>query len=402
TRSEERPWNEVLLRWTLVDTLPDASLALKAFSAHAAKVILGESKLSGPGSDLEIAFLANKYGFRVEWLHVHGDRPLNATHPMTALLAAVRIRLNERRMAYRAARRCPVCFSSEVWSCAQIPGNIVRACSRCKCRHLAEPMPSSDRTAPVRREIPAALIPGDQGDETQSVRTARERTSSRRLSALRRYLPPRARLLHIGVGDGSFGAAASREYEYVGIDGAPAAARAVRARGLEAYCATVANFVNTGPPFDAVVLFHVFEEMADPHDSLARIKDLLKPGGILLLTAFDTEGLYYLATERKRIAQHFHSRQILYSRSALIELLERSGFDIETIGPEFEYRDRKFLRHHLAARWPALAPLVIPTLKLLPNPLLISSGSVRVVARRRSGPPVNLRTVRSVEPTHAR
>jgi hypothetical protein len=142
--------------------------------------------------------------------------------------------------------------------------------------------------------------------------------------------------------------------------------------------------------------------MADPHDTLGRIKDLLKPGGVLFLSTFDTEGLIYLFSERKRMAQNFRTHLILYSRSALIELLEHSGFEIIDIGPDFEYRDHKFLRHWLASHHPRLAPLVRALLGILPDPLIVTTGSIRIIARRRSGLPLNARAIRSVEPTHAR
>ena len=219
---------------------------------------------------------------------------------------------------------------------------------------------------------------------------------------MRKQLTPRARVLEIGVRDGSFGAVASREFEYVGLDAASAAARNARARGLEVYCATLSSFVNTGPAFDAIALDHVFENMADPHDALGRIKDLLKPGGVLFLTTFDTEGLIYILSERKRMVHNFRSHLILYSRSAVIELLEHSGFEILTIGPELEYRDHKFLRHWSANHWSVLAPIAQAALHVLPDPLLVSSGSLRVVARRRGGTTNNVRAIRSVEPTHAR
>src|SRR6185503_10697574 len=141
------------------------------------------------------------------------------------------------------------------------------------------------------------------------------------------------------------GTIAANEYEYVGIDPASAAARHSRARGLEVYCASLSSFVNTGPAFDAITLFHVFENVAEPHDALARIKDLLKPGGVLFLSTFDTEGLLYLMSERKRMARNFRTHLILYSRSALIELLEHSGFEIDVIGPDLEYREHRYLRH---------------------------------------------------------
>ena len=401
-RREDRP-GDLLLRSVLVPILPDPSLHLKAFSADAALMVIAETRLRSGGFDLEAAYLANKYGFRVECLNMHAERtPSKSTFDLwSGLASAVAIRMTDRRNGYRAPRRCPVCFSNEVWNFAQIPGNVVRSCSRCKCRYLRR-FEVDEETRPVRRILRAQPRAVETGEETLHRGVAREKTSQRRLAALRRHLTSRARILEIGVRDGSFGAAAAREFEYVGIDRAEAVARAVRARGLDVYCSTVANFVNTGPAFDAIALFHVFENMADPHDALARMKDLLKPGGVLLLSTFDTEGLLYLLTERRWMTQNFRTHLILYSRSALIELLEHSGFEIVSIGAELAYRDQRFLRHSMATRWPAFAPLVRALLKILPDPLLVSSGSIRIVAKRRAGSPVDFRTIRSVEPTHAR
>jgi 2-polyprenyl-3-methyl-5-hydroxy-6-metoxy-1,4-benzoquinol methylase len=391
-----------LLRALLVPILPDPAVPLKAFSSHAARLLIGESKLSGGGFDLEIAYLANKYGFRIEDLRVPLEgHPKPTFGPISGTGSAVSIRMTDRKNGYRAPRRCPVCFSSEVWSWAQIPGNVVRACSRCKCRYLNR-FDLIDDAQPVRRELRPYLPASEAGEETAHARTAREKTSLRRLGALRKELASRARVLEIGVRDGSFGTAAAREYEYVGIDPAVATTRAARAKGLEVYCSTLAGFVNTGPAFDAVTLFHVFENMPDPHDALARLKELLKPGATLLLTTFDTEGVLDLLSERTRTAQNFRTHLILYSRSALIELLEHSGFEIVAIGPDFEYRDHKFLRHWIASRWPALAPLARAILRLVPDPLLVSSGSIRIIAKRRAGPPIDVRAIRSVEATHAR
>ena len=391
-----------LLQWLLVDTLPDPAIALKAFSSSAAQLVVGETKLHGPECALEIAFLATKYGFRVEPLRVtvadSTSRSLAFT--ATSLGSVIAIRMAARRMGYRASRRCPVCFSNHVWTVAQIPANLVRACSRCKCRYLNQ-FAEEEGGLPVRRVLRAHPPQHEPQHEARS-QSARDRTSAHRLALLRKQLPQHARVLEIGVRDASFGLAASNEFECAGIDHAPAQARSARAKGLDVYCATLASFVNTGPPFDAVAIFHVFENIPDPHDALGRIKDLLKPGGALILTTFDTEGLLYLLTERRRMAEIFRTRLILYSRSALIELLEHSGFEIDVIGPDFDYRDHRFLRHVFASRWPWLAPLVNAILTVLPDPLLVSTGSMRVVARRRAGTPLDVRMIRSAEATHAR
>ncbi|HET7436662.1 MAG TPA: bifunctional glycosyltransferase/class I SAM-dependent methyltransferase [Thermoanaerobaculia bacterium] len=399
TRAVDRRFR--LLRWLLVPLLPDPALQLKAFSNVAAKVVVGESRLNDGNCELELAFLTNKYGFRIERLVV--ERRSRTSTPMWSaaggIAPAIRIRYANRNNAYRAPRRCPVCFSGEVWSRGQIPGNVVRACNRCKCRYLNQFI-DDDSTTP--RRVLRSLPPGGAPSYEAHSHAARERTSARRLAWVRRQLPSRARILEVGVRDGSFGSIAASEYEYVGIDPASAAARHSRARGLEVYCASLSSFVNTGPAFDALTLFHVFENMADPHDALGRIKDLIKPGGMLFLSAFDTEGMIYLFTERKRMAQNFRTHLILYSRSALIELLEHSGFEIIDIGPDFEYRDHKFVRHWLASHHPRLAPLMRFFLRFLPDPLIVSSGAIRIIAKRRAGASVNARAIRSVEPTHAR
>lgn len=396
------PAGSPILRWLLVPLVPDAAVLLAAFSSAAAKIAVGESRLPDHGVELEIAFLVNKYGFRVEHLLVQQDRRGRSRSFGWGggLAAALAIRVANRKGEYRAARRCPVCFSPEVWSCAQIPGNVVRACRRCKCRYLNR-FSEDEASSPVRR-ILRPEVPAQPPTYEMHSPPARERTSMRRFNWVRRQIPPRARLLEVGVRDGSFGALAACEYEYVGIDSASATARHARARGLEVYCAALPSFVNTGPAFDAITLFHVFENMADPHDALARIKELLKPGGVLFLSALDTEGLIYLLTEKQSMAQNFRTHLILYSRSALIELLEHSGYEILDIGPDFEYRDHRFLRHWFASRHPLLAPLVRFILRMLPDPMIVSTGSIRLVAKRRSGPPMNVKTIRSVEPTHAR
>src|SRR5437763_8662106 len=95
---------DALLRSLLVPILPDPALALKAFSSDAARLLIAESKLAGAGFDLEIAYLANKYGFRVERMNVGAARTRRAQR--AGLADAISIRLIDRRNGYRAARRC--------------------------------------------------------------------------------------------------------------------------------------------------------------------------------------------------------------------------------------------------------------------------------------------------------
>ena len=142
--------------------------------------------------------------------------------------------------------------------------------------------------------------------------------------------------------------------------------------------------------------------IADPHDALATLGHHLRPGGILVLITPDTESLLCAISGDRWVSYKFPEHLILYSRSALIELLEHSGFEIVSASSDFEYCDHPFLLSRLGALHPAAATLARPILALLPDPLAATSGSIRIVARRRAGPPLSAREIRAVEPTHAR
>ena len=82
--------------------------------------------------------------------------------------------MTDRRNGYRAPRRCPVCFSHEVWNFDQIPGNVVRACSRCKCRYLGRFEVDDDTPSGAPRAARATRAGRDRRGDAASRRGARE------------------------------------------------------------------------------------------------------------------------------------------------------------------------------------------------------------------------------------
>ncbi|MFN2442686.1 MAG: glycosyltransferase [Thermoanaerobaculia bacterium] len=391
----------------LVPGIPDTQCGLKAFSAHAARSLFSESKLKGFGFDFEVLFLARKYGFRIERVpvgmsHRHESKVRLVVDSLRMLTDVLRVRYWNRIEAYRPPRRCPVCFSTEVSTRTQIRGWVVRQCFRCKCRYLAS-FPSDDELETLYNDSYfSSHRDAEHGYATRELTPATARTGEKRLSVLRRHLPPRARILEVGAGNGLFGRLAAREFDYVGIDLADEAVRAARSEGLEVFRSSLSHFVNTGSQFDAVTLFHVFEHLNDPHDALARISDLLKPNGILVLITPDTESVLCAISGDRWVSYKFPEHLILYSRSALIELLEHSGFEIISVSSDFEYCTREFVESRLSSLHPAIGMLARMGTAVMPDPMPTPSGSIRLVARRRSGSNLNIRAVRAVEPTHAR
>lgn len=397
----------LIVRGFLVPDIPDTQCGLKAFSREAARKLFSESKICGFGFDFEVLYLARKYGYRIERIpvsltHRHESKVRLIRDSAGMLLDVYRVRRYNRQMAYHSPRRCPVCFSGEVWSLTQIKKHVIRKCSRCKCRYLAT-FPEDEEL--VRLYNADYFNSGEDlmhGYASGELTTASRKTNERRMNILRKSTSAGARVLEVGAGTGLFGHFVAREFEYVGIDLSDKAVRHARTGGIDVYLASLMDFVNTGPSFDALTMFHVFEHLANPHDALGRVKELLKPGGVVILVTPDTESLLCAISGDSWVSYKFPEHLILYSRSALIELLEHSGFEIVSATGDYEYCSHEFLLSRLKQLSSAAARVAPYLLAVLPDPLLVGSGSIRIVAKRRAGSPFDVRGIRAVEPTHAR
>ncbi len=391
----------------LVPGIPDTQCGLKAFSRSAASMLFTESTIDGFGFDFEILFLAQKYGYRIERIpvglsHRHESKVKIVRDSYRMLRDLIRVRLNDRARIYRRPHRCPVCMAASVRTRVQMGQHVLRECTRCRCRFLAE-FPSEEELLKLYQDdyfsSDDSLRRGYAKTDTDP---GEQRTDEARLRILRRYIPPRGRILEVGAGRGSFGIVAGRNYQYTGIDLSKRAVGEGRARGVDLVVGDLGHYVNTGPAFDGICMFQVLEHLPNPHHALASLHSLLKPGGALFLITPDTESLLCAMSGDRWVSYKFPEHLILYSRSALIELLENSGFEVLFVSADYEHHDREFLRSRSKTLTPFLGALVRAASAFLPRMLPINTGSVRVVARRRAGPPVEARFVRSAEPTHAR
>jgi SAM-dependent methyltransferase len=382
----------------------DAQCGLKAFDASAAAVLFGDSRLSGFAFDVEILYLADKYGYRIARVAVTSrphDRRLRVTRQSLRMAGdLLSVWRNDRRGLYRPPRRCPVCFSVEVWTIAQIGERVIRVCHRCRCRFLSSFASRYDDEV-ARPPVPASP-PARAAWEIENLTPSERRMLPRRVGLLRGHVAPGGRVLEIGAGSGRLGMMLAKEFDYVGIELSDESCREARARGVEVYRARLSSFVNTGAPFDAVTMFRVFENLEDPHDALGKVSELLRPGGILAIVTPDTESFLALLSRDRWFAYDEPDAVIFYSRGGLVELLERSGYEILSVATDVEHATREEIMARvgrIGRVWGFLSKLLV---RALPSPFPVTIGGIRVVARRRGSTPFATRPLRAATSSHSR
>jgi SAM-dependent methyltransferase len=101
---------------------------------------------------------------------------------------------------------------------------------------------------------------------------------------LRRYAPPRARILDVGCGTGATSAALRRFGDVTGLDMGLAALGHARARGLVVARASAESLPVGDACFDVAVALDVLEHLDDDRRALEEIRRVLRPDGLLLAT----------------------------------------------------------------------------------------------------------------------
>lgn len=97
-------------------------------------------------------------------------------------------------------------------------------------------------------------------------------------------LPPGGRVLDIGCGRGDFLMACRRKgWQVAGVEQASAPIMELRREfGLEVFATTELGSLPAAS-FHVVTMWHVFEHMADPRETLREVFRLLRPGGSLIV-----------------------------------------------------------------------------------------------------------------------
>jgi SAM-dependent methyltransferase len=111
------------------------------------------------------------------------------------------------------------------------------------------------------------------------------------------------RLLDVGCGRGDLAAAfVRRGWDVAGVDPSAAAAEIARAQGVDAHAGTLDDAPWPPASFDAVLFHHSLEHIADPVGALRQARELLRPGGRVVVCV-----PYWGSWQRRRFRSYwFH------------------------------------------------------------------------------------------------
>lgn len=231
--------------------------------------------------------------------------------------------------------RCPVCDGDQTRLRFVKQGFSVVRCLACRV-HYVNPRPTVDRLASLyREEYFAQGRPESSGSQHLQHGAMKLATARLRLRLLRKFTA-KGLLVDVGCGGGFFVQAAGEAgWSAIGLEPSAAAVRqGMRERLLrrERPVRIVAGRLEEAPVargrFDAVTMLDVLEHVAHPRHFLDEARNLLAPGGVLVVETPNMAGW----APRLMGSRHPWVRPLehltYFTPPALRLLLERAGFRV--------------------------------------------------------------------------
>lgn len=220
-------------------------------------------------------------------------------------------------------------FTARDWALRAAPGDF--AYRRCEtCRSLfAAPQPSDE----VLTRAYATSYGNYQPGRTLVERVA-EPLAQREATRLVRLADPTSPFIELGCGTGRFLERAVRAGWTGRIRGVEYSAEVARAgssaTGLRIDPGTAEDVDLSDGPYGTIVLRHVVEHLRDPAAVLARLRDALRPDGLLYLATPDARALSARVFGRYWWGNEVPRHLVIFSRDGLRDLVAASGFGIVT------------------------------------------------------------------------
>jgi SAM-dependent methyltransferase len=203
-------------------------------------------------------------------------------------------------------------------------------CAACSVAYLS-PRPTSNTSRLIYPPNYYSFAGDDEGHGL--VGKLRELWEQRKVRDYTRFLGPGPRrILDVGCGRGRLLSVLqgfnNPYWELYGIDLDADAVAIARGRGFRATQASVEDY-SISERFDLIVLQQIIEHVADPRRVIAKLRELLVPGGVLVLETPNLAGWdYKLFRNGLWGGYHFPRHWTLFTRSTLRELVEEVGLKV--------------------------------------------------------------------------
>ena len=164
----------------------------------------------------------------------------------------------------------------------------------------------------------------------------RRRLEARRLLAACKGLASNARILDVGCGDGfhlgllrDFG---ETTWSLEGVDASKRAVEAAARNNIRVHLGLLNDVPLREASYDMVLLIATIEHVDDPPALLARVRDLLKPGGRVLIVTDNTASFDFpLFRGRHWGGYHFPRHWYLFNPENLRLLARQSEFQVQSL-----------------------------------------------------------------------
>lgn len=265
----------------------------------------------------------------------------------------------------------------------------IACCPSCRLVFVPAGLARTESGATIyEADTPVFLADGNENyylDDESNLRSAREK-----VEWMRTFLGDGERVLDVGSGFGHFLKEAEARFTALGLELGPAAVARARERfAVKCVRGSVYAMPEDLPgPFDAVTGWDFIEHVPDAVAALARMREVLRPGGHLFLSTPDAG-----SPVARLLGRHWHyldpvQHIALFGRENLGRALERAGFEAlawRSFGHHYRLRyvfDRLRYLHRGPLRWGAAAGLALFA-PILDRPIYVRLGDVMGVAARR-------------------
>jgi 2-polyprenyl-3-methyl-5-hydroxy-6-metoxy-1,4-benzoquinol methylase len=230
----------------------------------------------------------------------------------------------------RHLKPCPLCGRTEhdVVGTRDRDGRDLRTVMCQACGHVfTNPAPNEDDLKTYYTEHYRSTYKGVLTPKRKHVLRAGYRALER-LSRLRGFLTPPAKVLDVGAGGGEFAYLLScTGYDVVGVEpNAGYASFASQSYGLDIRATTLELIDFPAATFDAITMHHVLEHIADPSAALKRLACWLKPGGLMVVEVPNVMSWFH-APRRRFHDAHLHT----FNHAGLEDIFTATGFKVESL-----------------------------------------------------------------------